>query len=139
MSAIKIGLNCKFYRGAAGATAGTEIQNVKDLTMNLEVTEEDATTREGDGWETPEPILFRMSLEWEMNWKPGDANFQALRQAFFAKSAIALAALDGVGGEGIDADFKIFKFARSEPVAGIVKVSVTAKPVYVTRSPNWKT
>jgi len=139
MATITIGLNCKLYRGPAGATAAQEVKNVKDVTLNLEVTEEDATTREGAGWETPEPILFRASIDFEMNWKTSDPNFTALQQAFFAKSAIAIAALDGPGGQGFDFDAKVFKFTRTEPVAGIVKVAVTVKPVYVTRAPNWKT
>lgn len=134
----KIGLDCKLYIGAAGALASTEIGNVRDVTLNLEIGEEDATTREAEGWEVTELILFSASLEFEILWKTTDANFTTLRQAFFNKAAVALAALDGAGGQGLDADFKIAKFTRSEPIKGIVTASVTAKPVYLTRAPSWK-
>ncbi|HUT10072.1 MAG TPA: hypothetical protein VMY35_17355 [Phycisphaerae bacterium] len=134
---VRIGLDCKFYRGPAGALASLEVKNVKELTLVLELTEEEATTREAEGWEMTEPILFRSSLEWTMNWKPSDTNFAAFKTAFFAKAAIALAALDGPGGEGLDADYKMFRFTRAEP-KGIVTVSCLAKPVFVSRAPKWK-
>lgn len=135
----KIGIDCKLYQGVAGSLATTEIGNVKDVTINLELGEEDATTREAQGWEVTEPILFSASLEFEMLWKPTDANFTALRTAFFSRAAIALAALDGASGQGLDADFRIVKFTRNEPIKGLVSVSVTAKPVFETRAPSWKT
>jgi hypothetical protein len=133
-----IGLNCKLYVGAAGSLATTEIGNVRDVTLNLEVAEEDATTREAQGWEVTELILFSASLEFQILWKTTDANFTTLRTAFFAKSAVALAALDGAAGQGLDADFKISKFTRTEPIKGIVVADITAKPVFLTRAPTWK-
>jgi len=57
-----------------------------------------------------------------------NAGFVAIKNAYFSGSAIALAILDGEDGEGLDADFAITSFSRSEPIEEAMTVSVTAKP-----------
>ena len=136
---MKIGLNCKFYRGDAGSIATTEVKNVRDVSTDLSLSTEDATTREAEGWEVIETILFSGNLEWEMLAKDTtDANLTAFRTAFLARTAIALAVLDKVNGEGMDADYKITGFKRQESLKGIVSYAITAQPVFETRAPRWK-
>ena len=48
--AYKLGLDAKFFHGAAGATANSEMKNCKDVTLNLETGEADITTRAAEGW-----------------------------------------------------------------------------------------
>jgi DNA invertase Pin-like site-specific DNA recombinase len=69
--------------------------------------------------------------------KPVDTGFTALKNAYFNNTAIALAILDGENGEGLDADFSVTNFSRSEPLEEAVTVSVTVKPTYSTRAPAW--
>jgi len=133
-----LGMNCKAYYGTAGSTASTELTNVRDVTINLETGEADVTTRGNSGWRATAATLKEGSVEFEMIWQDGgDAGFTAIETAWTNATAIALAFLDGAGGSGLDADFTITNFSRSEPLEDAVKVSVTAKPTYSTRAPSW--
>lgn len=134
---IKLGMECKLYFGAAGATATTELTNVKDVTLNLETGEADVTTRGNQGWRATVATLKSGSVEFEMVWDTGNAGFSALKDAYFGNTPIALAILDGENGEGLDADFSVTNFSRSEPLEEAVTVSVTVKPTYSTRAPQW--
>ena len=40
-------------------------------------------------------------------------------------------------GNGLDADFVVTSFSRSEPLEEALKVSVTCKPTLVSRAPAW--
>jgi hypothetical protein len=73
-----------------------------------------------------------------MVWNSDDAGFAAIKNAYLNGTAIALAILDGADGEGLDADFAITSFSRSENLEDAMTVSVTAKPTYSTRAPAWK-
>jgi hypothetical protein len=46
--------------------------------------------------------------------------------------------LDGATGEGLVADFNIFQFSRSEPLDGLITVSVSAKIAYSETPPTWQ-
>ena len=134
---IKLGMEAKLYYGAAGATATTELTNVKDVTLNLESGEADVTTRGNSGWRATVGTLKTGSVEFEMIWDSADPGFAAIKDAYFNNEPIALAILDGVGGEGLDADFSITNFSRKEALEEAITVSVTAKPTYSTRAPAW--
>ncbi len=136
--AIKLGMDAKLFYGAAGATATTELINVKDVTLNLETGEADVTTRGNQGWRATVATLKNGTVEFEMIWDTGDSGFAAIKDAYFNNTAIALAILDGANGEGLDADFSITNFSRNEPLEEAITVSVTAKPTYSTRAPAWK-
>ena len=134
----KRGLDAKLHYGPAGSTATTELTNVKDLSINLETDQADTTTRASNGWKSTVATLKDGSLEWEMIWNTEDAGFTAIKNAYFGSTPIALAALDGPNGQGLDADFSIVNFSRNEQLAEALTVSVTAKPTFVTRAPTWK-
>jgi len=134
---IKLGMEAKLYYGAAGATATTELTNVKDVTLNLESGEADVTTRGNSGWRATVGTLKTGSVEFEMIWDSADPGFAAIKDAYFNNTPIALAILDGAGGEGLDADFSITNFSRKEALEEAITVSVTAKPTYSTRAPAW--
>ena len=137
--AIKLGMEARLYYGTAGATATTELINVKDVTLNLETGEADVTTRGNQGWRATVATLKSGTVEFEMIWDTGNAGFTAIKNAYFNNTSIALAILDGPNGEGLDADFSITNFSRNEPLEEAITVSVTAKPTYSTRAPAWKT
>ncbi len=135
---IRLGMDAKLFFGVAGATATTELSNVKDVTLNLETGEADVTTRANQGWRAVAATLKSGTVEFEMIWDTGDAGFAAIKDAYFNNTPIALAILDGTDGEGLDADFSITNFSRNEPLEEALTVSVTAKPTYSTRAPAWK-
>lgn len=134
---IRLGMEAKLYHGAAGATAATEMSNVKDVTLNLEKGEADVTTRGNQGWRATVGTLKDGSVEFEMVWDSSDSGFAAIKNAYFANTAIALLILDAEDGEGLDADFSVTNFSRNEPLEEAITVSVTVKPTYSTRAPAW--
>lgn len=139
---IKLGMQAKLYYkvgGVAGAGAWTELTNVKDVTLNLEAGEADVTTRANNGWRATVATLREGSVEWEMVWNTADTGFTAIKDAYFDGVAIGLAVMDGdiATGQGLQADFSITNFSRSEPLDEAITVSVTAKPTYSATAPTW--
>ena len=134
--AYKLGLDAKIFHGTAGTRASTEMKNVTDVTLNLETGEADITTRAAEGWRITAATLKEASVEFDMIWDTSDSGFNAIQQAFFGNKAIALFVSDG-DGNGLDADFVVSSFSRSEPLEEALKVSVTCKPTLVDRAPQW--
>ena len=142
----KLGFEAKLYYKAAGVAdpeAWTELDNCKDLTLNLEAGEADVTTRGTKGWRATVTTLLDGGVEFEMVWDTEDEGFTALQTAFFARSAIGLAIMDGdilvAGAQGLHADFAVTNFSRNEPLEEALTVSVTVKPTYSATAPSWET
>ncbi len=132
-----LGLEAKLFHGAAGTTAATEMTNVKDVTLSMETGEADVTTRAAEGWRLTAATLKEASVEFEMVWDPNDSGFSAIKTAYFNAEPLALFVSDG-NGKGLDADFVVTSFSRSEPLEEALTVSVTCKPTLVNRAPTWK-
>ena len=142
---IRLGLEAKLYRNTAdpGTPTWEEMPNVRDLTLNIEASEADVTTRGNAGWRATLAALKDGSIEFEMVWDTQDAGFTAIRQAFFGNTGIEFAVMDGditvVGSQGLRALMAITNFSRSEPLEEAITVSVTAKPTYSDTPPSWMT
>lgn len=150
MSAI-LGLACKLYYQTTGTRAAWPVAgpppnlaligNVRDLTLNLSTGEADVTTRGNNGWKAMAATLTDGSAEFEMVWNPGDTAFDAIQAAFFAKTSLAFAILDGLsnvdGSTGLWADFIITNFSREEALEEAVKAKVTIKPAFSDVAPEW--
>jgi hypothetical protein len=141
--AIRLGLDAKLYRNTAsgGAPTWDLVGNVRDVTLNLETGEADVTTRGNNGWRATVGTLKDASIEFEMVWDTGDADFTAFKDAFFNGTSIELAVMDGdiatTGSQGLRAVCRIINFTRSEALEEAITVSVTAKPTYSTSPPSW--
>jgi hypothetical protein len=141
--AIRLGLDAKLYRNTAsgGAPTWDLVGNVRDVTLNLETGEADVTTRGNNGWRATVGTLKDASIEFEMVWDTGDADFTAFKDAFFNGTSIELAVMDGdiatSGAQGLRAVCRIINFTRSEALEEAITVSVTAKPTYSTSPPSW--
>ena len=135
--AIKLGMKGKLYYGPAGSRATSELRNAKDVTLSLEKGEADVTTRGNEGWRATVGTLKEGSVEFEMLWDTADAGFNAIQQAYFNDTPLAFAILDGENGHGLDADFAVMNFSRTEALEEAMAVSVTIKPTYSTRAPAW--
>jgi hypothetical protein len=138
--AIKLGMEAVLkYKtgGQAGGGAWTALGNVKDVTLNLETGEADVTTRANAGWRATVGTLKEASVEFEMVWDTADAGFTAIKNAFFNNAVIGLQVLDGTSGQGLQADFSITNFSRSEALEEAITVSVTAKVTYSATAPSW--
>lgn len=143
--AIRLGMDAKLYRNSADYASPTwaEVKNVKDLTLNLEASEADVTTRGNAGWRATIAALKDGSIEFEMVWDTADADFTALKNAFFDSTPLDFAVLDGdietAGTQGLRAVMSITGFSRSEALEEAITVSVTAKPTYSANPPTWMT
>jgi len=138
--AIKLGMEATLnYKigGQGGAGAWLELTNTKDVTLSLEAGEADVTTRANDGWRATVATLKEASVEFEMVWDTGDAGFGAIKDAYLGNDVIGFQILDGDSGEGLQADFMITSFSRSEALEEAIMVSVTAKVTYSVTPPSW--
>lgn len=135
-------LDAKGYRntGSYAAPTWAEIENIKDLTVTGTSAEGDASVRASDFMLT-EATLKDVSIGFEMNWDPADADFVAFRDAWLNRTKIECAFLDGpigtAGSQGPRASFSVTEFTRNEPLDGILTVNVTIKPAYATNLPEW--
>lgn len=140
--AIRLGMEATLnYKvgGQAGGGAWTELTNTKDVTLSLEAGEADVTTRANNGWRAIVATLKDASVEFEMVWDTGDAGFGAVKDAYLNNAVLGLQILDGDSGEGLQADFMITAFSRSEALEEAIMVSVTAKVTYSATPPSWLT
>ena len=141
---FKLGMNAKLYyntSGVAGSGSWVLMGNVTDVTLTLETAEADVTTRGNDGWRATTPTLKDASVEFEQVWNPGDAGFEAIKDAFINVTTIGIEVLDGLrttaGSQGLRADMRVTTFTRTEPLEEAMKVSVTLKPTYSLTAPEW--
>ncbi|MCI0333697.1 MAG: phage tail protein [Planctomycetes bacterium] len=141
--AVRLGLDAKLYRNTTpgGGPTWDLVGNVRDVTLNLETGEADVTTRGNNGWRATVGTLKDASIEFEMVWDTGDADFTAFKDAFFNGTSIELAVMDGniasAGSQGLRAECRIINFTRSEALEETITVSVTAKPTYSANPPSW--
>lgn len=138
--AKKVGLDCKLYYCATALDGESntpaladwnEIDNVRDLTLNLSTGEADVSTR-ASSWRQTKQTLKEGSIDFEMLWDTDDEAFSAIQDAWEDGEEIALAAMDGdievAGAEGLASNFAVTNFSRNEPLEEGVTVSVTVKP-----------
>jgi len=135
---FKLGMDCKLYfktallTGPPDGTGWTELDNAKDVNLQQENGEADITTRANNGWRATAATLKEATIEFEMLWKPSDAAFTAILNAWLNAGEIAIAALDGAmdeeGNQGLVSNCTVTSFTRNEPLEEAVTVSVTLKP-----------
>ncbi len=90
MSVITLGMDCGLYYGNPPTM---EMANVKDVTLTLETGEADVTTRGNQGWRSIIPVVRDCSVEFEMNVRPDDPGYSAVRNAFLFGGGLRLAVL----------------------------------------------
>lgn len=135
-------MNAKLYRSATLMSDDTtahvegktwiEVDNVRDLTLNLETGEADITTRANSGWRATLATLKDGSVEFQMVWDSADSNFEAIKDAWLSSSLIAMAVMTGDiednGEEGLAANFSVTNFTRNEALEEAIVIDVTLKP-----------
>ncbi len=138
--AVVLGLNAKAYVSSTYDGTYTEITNIRDVTVNLEKSEADITTRGGGGFRQSVGTLKDGSVEFQMVWDTADANFTTFRTAFFGDDTVYCKFLDGASGQGLHAAFSIVNFTRTEALEEALMVDVSLKVTKDTDlSPTWVT
>jgi predicted secreted protein len=136
-----------YNTGTYASPTWTEICNVKDLTLSLEKDEIDVTTRCSGGFKEYADGLLDANVTFNMLYDPADAAFTALQSAFFAKTAIEFAVMDGVlppasgnTSQGLRATCMIKSFSRSESLGEALMTDVAIRPVVNDdAAPAWMT
>lgn len=130
MANVKQGFEGQILRGTAGATATTLMENVKDITLNMDV-ERGNTTVRGDSTvppiETEDVTIRKMQIEWSMINDATDTNLTALLTAHAAGTGVALRLRDFLTGKGPDADYTL-SVTHAMSLNGEQLLTFTASP-----------
>ena len=126
---FRLGIKGKMYYGTAGSTGipTKELTNITDVTITLDASEADVTTRDNDGFRATVGGLKECTIEFDMLYLAKDEGFRTIKNAWLKGEQVHLAALTSENGEGPVGDFAITGFSRSEPLEEAIKYSVTAK------------
>jgi len=143
---MRLGLDAKLYLDTSATPATPTwslIGNCKDVTLNLETSEADVTTRSSNGWKASAPTLKDASVDFTMLWDPADTNFTKLKTAFITRGSVFMAVMDGEiatpGSQGLIAMMMVSKFTRNEPLVEAMTADVTVKPTYYPAiAPDWE-
>lgn len=123
-----------------------ELSNVRDVSLNMNKSTADITTRAGNGWRQVIGVLKDGSVEFEMVWDLADAGFQNMSEAYFQDRAIYLAVMDGDAAnattgyriQGLYSPFSVIDLSRSEGLEEALIASVTVQPTFVSGyDPEW--
>jgi len=138
-----LGLNAKLYVSTSFAGSFTAIDTAKEVTLNLESAEADATTRGGGGWRETVASLKDATLEFEMVYDSADTEFGIIKTAFMndPSDKLGFKVMDGegTGSQGFHGEFYITGFSRNEPLEEVLTVSVSAKVASTENPPEWIT
>jgi hypothetical protein len=138
----QLGLDAKLnfkVGGQGGGGSWIELTNCKDVTLNLERNEADATTRANAGWEATKAALRTGSIDFDMVYDDADAGFAAIRDVFFDVEAIIGIQVFDSGGKGLQADYTVTKWTVNQPLREVIMVSVSIKIAYSATAPSWIT
>ena len=144
MARIPLGYQAKAYINDAADSATpkwTEIDIIRNVTLNLEKGEADVTTRGANGWKEVLPTLKEATIESELVWDTDAELFQKLLKSFLEDTSLEFLFLDGPvetkGSQGLRAVCGVFKFSRDEQLDGALIASVSFKPTYGNVKPSW--
>jgi hypothetical protein len=128
------GFEAKAYRNTGTYVSPTWnlMERVQDLTLDLTAAEVETTTREDEGWETAEPGFLRAEVEFTIRADTTDADWNALHDAFIARTAIEFAIMNQAiatsGAEGLRARCHVFQGGRDEAMAGKQMTTFRLRP-----------
>lgn len=144
---VLIGIDATLYRnsGTYGSPTWVEICIIGDLTLNLEKSEATISMR-CSGWELVRAVLKKASVDFKMMYNPGNAGYQAIRDAFLNNTRIECYVCNGdittasvTTVEGLRATYEVMKFNLGQPLEGAQTYDVTMKPSYNSHLPEWFT
>ena len=142
----KIGKDAKFYVDAAGNSIGgtpvwTELDIVEEATSNNDRDQAEVKNRSSD--ETKVLLGHKnRTVEVTVTHTPGNAGYEALRDAYEDGDDIAVAVYDGaiatVGSEGLQMDAKVVAMNRNEPLSENITYAFTLRPsAESAEEPSW--
>lgn len=144
MPEFRLGLDCKAYRntGTYATPTWDELTNTKEVTLNLDKSESDVTTRGNAGWRAVAAALKDGSIDLSIQLNPDShADLTAFIDAYFNNTQVECAFMDGdittTGSEGLRASFEVMSASRAEPLEEGVVWTFTLKPGLAANAPEW--
>lgn len=134
---VRMGLNGTFNYGTAGSQANTSTDNVDDVKLNMSKRTAEMIKR-GKSWVMKKPYVTEANLTFKVWDVVGDAFMAALETAFVNNTRIALYPTTEQSGKGLDADFYVNKFDKSEDNDGFVYYDVQCDPTDEGRDPVYQ-
>lgn len=137
----QLGLDCvlHFNSGTYAIPTWGSVDNAKDVKLNLEAGESDASRRASAGWKETLTTLKDASIDVEMVYENGDADYETLRDAFLNGTVLDVAAMDqdiaNSGAEGLRMQAKVASLSRDEGLENTVMLSVKLRPTPNADSP----
>ncbi len=132
----KIGLDAKTYYGAAGSSASTEMNIVREVTLNLAADDVVSGDR-SSVFKSHGTGQIDATVDIVATCDTANAGYQALRDAFLNRTPLALKFLDKASGEGLDADFMVINMGRPEPLNGEIVSNFSVGINQSLRAPDW--
>ena len=122
-----------YNTGTNAIPVWVEIPMAKDVTINIESSDLDSTSRESLCFKMSAQGLKTVSVDMQLLYQPGTAAFDALRAAYFADTAQEYAFMDGdvatSGSEGIRLFGEIFSFGQEQGLDALLVNDLNIKPV----------
>jgi len=122
-----------YNTGTNASPTWVEIPMAKDVTINIESSDLDSTTRESECWKMSAQGLRTFSADMQLLYKPGTTAYDALRAAYLAKTPQEYAFMDGAiattGSEGFRVYGEIFSFGQEQGLDALLTNDLTIKPV----------
>ena len=130
--------------GTFNSPTWTEIVSARDVTLQDEMTEADASIRGDGGLAATLPGLRKIGFDCEVLWNTGSTEFNTLHPNYLARTATEFLALDGVsnansGSQGPRFTGIITKYARKEPLDDSTKADLTVKRTLSANATSWFT
>jgi hypothetical protein len=114
-----------------GTPTWTLLSIVEEATPSEELSVGEVKNRASDEVKVADALFTRQG-ELRLTHSPGDAGYEAFRDAFHNKTDIAIAIMDGpiatVGSEGLQMDVKVTSWSRSEPLEEVMGIDFTVRP-----------
>ena len=136
-----LGLECRLYVGAAGAdktvlaAPANELIVARSVELSLTSSLADVTVR-ASAWRLQRRALKEASISVELLYRPSDAKFKQLFDAYIDGSAVGIFVSDGFGS-GLLCDASVTEFSQPQPLEEAVIVKSTLLPTFTTRFPVW--
>jgi hypothetical protein len=130
---MRLGTDFKLYLdpSGVGGSSWTEFTYIEDNTLGLERNVAEIANRASD-WIKVLTGKRKATVSFTATFKLGNTQYEALRDAFHNNTDIGIAVMSGTitdaGEEGLQADCKVTKFERAEPLQDAVKCNVELMP-----------
>lgn len=145
-----MGKDAKLYRNTATNASPTwnEIPNVRDLNVSDSMTDVDVSARDGGGFAMSDVGLQTIELTFQMIGDYSDADFVALRESYYNRTALQYAVASGAiataGTQYLKFVGVITAFERGEELDGVTMFDITIKPTRASEGgtlllPSWVT